>query len=579
MYNLLKSDLYRLVHGKMLWVALGCLVVLAAGSGWFVWFGTTLPGASTTSELAWDSRTHTYAQLLIEGGVLPIIVSIMVALLFAGDYETGFAKSVFAGRPRRAPYFVERLALCGLLCAAFLLAGAFVADASFAVFGSAYQRVETVGEYWTWLGLAWLEAVARAHDGSSHGRRQQGGVSCSPWRFCSACRVGSSRWRHRRCSWRFPCWPTGKLAADEQRAPAGLRRRGAVRPGRRRGAFGVVGSRPYRARVLRRRSGVLRHLACGVPAPGRVVCWLAFGAVSLEGSMDVRCARLLDLLRCGGRAGRARLRKGAAPHGAVPARARRPQQCAHDGGAPGRSLAALASARTASWTTRRPSVLKRSAASRNSNAIWPACRTTSARRSWARGYLWLAQDEQDEAGRARRVDAAIARLDDTGGLLDQLLTMRAPNDPDIAPMCGRWPSSRVGRRALGSTRPSSSGVSRPSDSRTKADGGRRPQALARVFENLIDNALRHGSSAPTIEQRGRTVTFANEVADPDAVDASRLFERFYRGDASRSTPGTGLGLAVAASLANAMGMRLGAQMRSRELLIELALPGEEGRPA
>lgn len=160
MYNLLKSDLYRLVHGKMLWVALGCLVVLAAGSGWFVWFGTTLPGASTTSELAWDSRTHTYAQLLIEGGVLPIIVSIVVALLFAGDYETGFAKSVFAGRPRRAPYFVERLALCGLLCAAFLLAGAFVADASFAVFGSAYQRVETVGEYWTWLGLAWLEAVA-----------------------------------------------------------------------------------------------------------------------------------------------------------------------------------------------------------------------------------------------------------------------------------------------------------------------------------------------------------------------------------------------------------------------------------
>lgn len=99
-----------------------------------------------------------------------------------------------------------------------------------------------------------------------------------------------------------------------------------------------------------------------------------------------------------------------------------------------------------------------------------------------------------------------------------------------------------------------------------------------MFENLIDNALRHGSSAPTIEQRGRTVTFANEVADPDAVDANRLFERFYRGDASRSTPGTGLGLAVAASLANAMGMRLGAQMRGRELLIELALPGEEGRP-
>lgn len=162
MYNLLKSDLYRLVHGKMLWVALACLVALAASSGWFVWFGTTLPDVSTTSELAWDSRTHTYAQLLIEGGLLPLIVSIVVALLFAGDYETGFAKSVFAGRLHRAPYFAERLVLCALLCAAFLFAGMLVADASFAVFGSAYQRVETVGEYWTWVGLAWLEATAYA---------------------------------------------------------------------------------------------------------------------------------------------------------------------------------------------------------------------------------------------------------------------------------------------------------------------------------------------------------------------------------------------------------------------------------
>ena len=38
----------------------------------------------------------------------------------------------------------------------------------------------------------------------------------------------------------------------------------------------------------------------------------------------------------------------------------------------------------------------------------------------AKGYLRLAQDEGDEAGRTRRLAAAEARLDDMGALLDQL---------------------------------------------------------------------------------------------------------------------------------------------------------------
>ena len=50
----------------------------------------------------------------------------------------------------------------------------------------------------------------------------------------------------------------------------------------------------------------------------------------------------------------------------------------------------------------------------------------------AKGYLRLAQDEGDEAGRDRRLAAAEARLDDMGALLDQLFAYAQANDPDLA---------------------------------------------------------------------------------------------------------------------------------------------------
>ena len=37
------------------------------------------------------------------------------------------------------------------------------------------------------------------------------------------------------------------------------------------------------------------------------------------------------------------------------------------------------------------------------------------------------------------------------------------------------------------------------------------EALARMFENLVSNALRYGTSAPSIVQRGRSLTFSNKV--------------------------------------------------------------------
>lgn len=98
------------------------------------------------------------------------------------------------------------------------------------------------------------------------------------------------------------------------------------------------------------------------------------------------------------------------------------------------------------------------------------------------------------------------------------------------------------------------------------------EALTRIVENVLGNCLRHGSGAPRIELRGENgfaLSISNEAEGLETLDALRLFERFYRGDAARSTGGSGLGLSIAADLARAMGMSLEATVADGRFTVTL----------
>lgn len=91
-----------------------------------------------------------------------------------------------------------------------------------------------------------------------------------------------------------------------------------------------------------------------------------------------------------------------------------------------------------------------------------------------------------------------------------------------------------------------------------ADGDR----LYRVFQNLYTNALAYslpGSRVYTQMERGESrvsISIKNVTRDPIAPeDAEHLLERFVRGDSARSGEGSGLGLSIAKSFAEACGGR------------------------
>jgi signal transduction histidine kinase len=89
-----------------------------------------------------------------------------------------------------------------------------------------------------------------------------------------------------------------------------------------------------------------------------------------------------------------------------------------------------------------------------------------------------------------------------------------------------------------------------------------PEKVERVLMNLLTNALRHtpsdGAVAVRVEPRAGEVRVAVEDTGEglDAEAQERMFERFWRGDESRSSRGAGLGLAIARGLVEAHGGRI-----------------------
>ncbi len=96
-----------------------------------------------------------------------------------------------------------------------------------------------------------------------------------------------------------------------------------------------------------------------------------------------------------------------------------------------------------------------------------------------------------------------------------------------------------------------------------------PEALGRVYRNLIANALRHGGRGLAVFGREGEICFSNELLPVRRPDPERLFDRFYQSSPARAAGGAGLGLSIVRELMERMGGQASAQIAGDILQIKL----------
>lgn len=111
-----------------------------------------------------------------------------------------------------------------------------------------------------------------------------------------------------------------------------------------------------------------------------------------------------------------------------------------------------------------------------------------------------------------------------------------------------------------------------------------PLLLAQAIGNLVDNALKYvqkgGAIAINTSQRpDGTIAVAVMDNGPGIADEEKpkVTERFYRSDASRGTPGVGLGLSLVAAVAKLHGGNLELSDNHPGLIATLVIPAPPGK--
>jgi len=180
------------------------------------------------------------------------------------------------------------------------------------------------------------------------------------------------------------------------------------------------------------------------------------------------------------------------------------------------------------------------------------------------------------------IDQARVEVEDAGALIDEILFLSELESGKEVVSLGHTAAVPALEDVLGTldSAAARAGVELAVEGDPTVDLPLRPRMLRIVAENLAENAIRYAGHGArflfTVNRSGDFVvlTASDDGAGVSAPALPRLFERFYRADAARTTRGTGLGLAIVKHIVVAAGGDIDADGGpGRGLRIRATFPG------
>lgn len=177
-----------------------------------------------------------------------------------------------------------------------------------------------------------------------------------------------------------------------------------------------------------------------------------------------------------------------------------------------------------------------------------------------RGYLQLAELSNELSDKSRYIELAQTRMKQIISLVDELFYYSKLQNPEYVIELEPVDVINTLQKSLFSfiDEFSNKDSSEPDLSLSEAPlyvvANR--QALERVLGNIFNNYFIHGRGTLSIryeeEQNEITIHFSNLMKEDQTIHGEKLFDRFYKGDPSRTHHSSGLGLSIVRSLMEKM---------------------------
>lgn len=192
----------------------------------------------------------------------------------------------------------------------------------------------------------------------------------------------------------------------------------------------------------------------------------------------------------------------------------------------------------------------------------------------AAGYVQLARESGEPGRREYYLQVASSRLQELGDMLEELFLYTKLTSREFTPdmrqvqVLPLLTDCLVGLYQCFEEKGFSPQVDFAEEGfRIQAD----EECLRRIFHNLIQNALLHGSGGIAVRQRENMLVFENTVSETSRPDPEHIFDRFYKADLARRKGSSGLGLFIVKELVERMGGSVQALLEGDKLQITLEL--------